>query len=55
MTKDNSPGYANTWDFLDQRMKDALSLGATVGRVGSYLDYARYNVVNVLRSKGVRI
>ncbi|KAK6506346.1 Ubiquinone biosynthesis protein coq9, mitochondrial [Arthrobotrys conoides] len=55
MTQDKSDRFTNTWAFLDERLADSASVGSTVGRVGQYLDYARYNVVNVLRSKGVKI
>ncbi|KAK6524609.1 Ubiquinone biosynthesis protein coq9, mitochondrial [Arthrobotrys megalospora] len=55
MSQDKSDRFTNTWAFLDERLADSRSVGSTMGRVGQYLDYARYNVVNVLRSKGVKI
>ncbi|EPS45458.1 hypothetical protein H072_559 [Dactylellina haptotyla CBS 200.50] len=55
MTQDKSDRFTNTWAFLDQRLADSKSVGSTVGRVGQYLDYAGHNIVNVLRSKGMKI
>ncbi|KAJ6263762.1 Ubiquinone biosynthesis protein coq9, mitochondrial [Drechslerella dactyloides] len=55
MTQDKSESFTNTWTFLDKRLADSRSMGTTIGRMGKYLDYARYNIINVLRSKGLKI
>ncbi|KAK6352811.1 Ubiquinone biosynthesis protein coq9, mitochondrial [Orbilia brochopaga] len=55
MTQDKSESFANTWTFLDRRLADSRSMGTTIGRMGQYVDYARYNIINVLRSKGLKI
>lgn len=55
MTQDTSTNFADTQQFLDRRLEDARAVGDTVSSVGEWLGFTRHAVVNVLRSKGVRI
>jgi len=55
MTTDISPGYAETERFLDRRLEELRIIGGTLGDVGEWMGFTASAVVNVLRSKGVRI
>jgi ubiquinone biosynthesis protein COQ9 len=55
MTQDQSPGFKDTERFLDARLEDVMKIGGFLGGVGEWVGYTGASVVNVLRSKGVRI
>lgn len=52
-TQDDSPGLVDTERFLDSRLKDAQSVGGTVGAVGQWLGYTGHSFLNVARSRGL--
>ncbi|KAF2807728.1 ubiquinone biosynthesis protein COQ9 [Mytilinidion resinicola] len=55
MTQDQSAGFKDTERFLDARLEDVMRVGGFLGGVGEWVGYTGHSVVNVLRSKGVRI
>jgi ubiquinone biosynthesis protein COQ9 len=54
-TQDQSTEFRDTEKFLDSRLGELRMMGTAVGSVGEWVGYTGYSVVNVLRSKGVRI
>ena len=36
MLTDYSPGFAETWDVLDRRLKDVMTIGRVMGQVNSF-------------------
>lgn len=34
MLTDYSPGFADTWDVLDRRLQDVMTIGRVMGQVG---------------------
>ena len=55
MTTDKSAGFAETERFLDRRLEETRKVGGAVGDVGQWVEFTGMGVLNVLRSKGVRI
>lgn len=55
MTQDASPGFVDTSAFLARRMEDARRARARVAMVRAWVGWQGYGVLNVLRSKGVRV
>ncbi|KAI9798810.1 MAG: hypothetical protein M1825_004983 [Sarcosagium campestre] len=55
MTQDTSQGYSDTHEFLERRLAELWSADSFANEVGDWLNFTRHAVVNVLRSKGVRI
>ncbi len=55
MTQDASPGFVETEQFLDRRLQEVRSVGGVVRDVGGWVGYTLGSVVDVARSKGVRI
>jgi ubiquinone biosynthesis protein COQ9 len=55
MTQDTSANFAETEQFLDARLEDTMKIGGFLGALGEWTDYTGHSVINVLRSKGVRI
>ncbi|KAF2495536.1 ubiquinone biosynthesis protein COQ9 [Lophium mytilinum] len=55
MTQDQSTGFKDTERFLDARLEDGMRVGGFLGGVGEWVGYTGHSLVNVLRSKGVRI
>jgi ubiquinone biosynthesis protein COQ9 len=54
-TQDTTPDFRDTERFLDERLGDLKTLGNVVGSVGEWVGYTGHSVLNVLRSKGVRV
>ncbi|MCJ1471595.1 Ubiquinone biosynthesis protein coq9, mitochondrial [Lambiella insularis] len=55
MTTDTSTDYRETERFLDRRLSEVRTVGYAVSSVGQWVGFTGASVVNVLRSKGVRI
>lgn len=55
MTQDRSPDFSQTQAFLNRRLKEADWLGTGLSNVGAWLGFNGHALVNVLRSKGLRI
>ena len=55
MTTDTSPEYLETERFLDRRLEETRKMGGVLRDVGQWVGFTGASVVNVLRSKGVRI
>ncbi|KAJ4985004.1 rpsU-divergently transcribed protein [Stagonosporopsis vannaccii] len=55
MTQDTSKNFAETEQFLDNRLQDLQTIGGFVGKLGEWVNYTGHSTINVLRSKGVRI
>lgn len=55
MTQDTSKDFVETEQFLDSRLGDMMKIGGILGTLGQWVDYTGHSVVNVLRSKGMRI
>lgn len=53
MTQDKSPGYRDTWAFLDRRLKDVKEVGSIVKGVGNYASFTAHATLNILRSKSI--
>lgn len=54
-TQDQSTEFRDTEAFLDRRLEDVRVLGSAVGNTVEWAGYQWGNVVNLMRSKGVRI
>lgn len=55
MTSDASTSFSETEKFLDRRLQDVRVVGGGVGNVAEWVGFTGRSVVNLLRSKGVRI
>lgn len=55
MTRDTSPGFADTRNFLIRRLGEVQTVGGALGSVREWTGFSASALVNVLRSKGVRI
>ena len=55
MTTDKSAGFVETERFLDRRLDETKRVGGAVRDVGQWVGFTGMAVLNVLRSKGVRI
>ena len=55
MTQDNSSGFVETQDFVNRRLDEAEKARDAVGMVGTWVGMQGIGLVNILRSKGVRI
>ncbi|GME24322.1 Ubiquinone biosynthesis protein COQ9 [Neofusicoccum parvum] len=55
MTQDQSTDFKDTERFLDSRLEDLRKIGGATSALSEWLDYTGHSVVNVLRSKGMRI
>ncbi|KAF2835123.1 ubiquinone biosynthesis protein COQ9 [Patellaria atrata CBS 101060] len=55
MTQDQSTDFKDTERFLDARLEDLRVVGGAVGNLGEWLEFTGHSIINVLRSKGVRI
>ncbi|MCJ1246558.1 Ubiquinone biosynthesis protein coq9, mitochondrial [Trapelia coarctata] len=55
MTTDKSPEYMETERFLDRRLDETRRVGGVVRDVGQWVGFTGSSVLNVLKSKGVRI
>ena len=55
MTQDKSVDFKHTWSFLDRRLRDVNTFGTASRGVGQFMDYSAHSLINVLRSKGMRI
>ncbi|KAE9972444.1 hypothetical protein EG328_004975 [Venturia inaequalis] len=54
-TQDQSTDFRDTETFLDSRLAELRTFGMASSAVGEWMGYTGHSVVNVLRSKGVRI
>lgn len=55
MTTDKSEGYEETREFMERRFEDGRVVGSALGNAGQWAGFTASAVVNILRSKGVRI
>jgi len=55
MTTDTSPEHMETERFLDRRLEETRRVGGVVRDVGQWVGFSGASVLNVLRSKGVRV
>jgi ubiquinone biosynthesis protein COQ9 len=55
MSTDKSEGFEATREFLERRFEDSRDVGEAVGGVWEWVGFQAGAVVNLLRSKGVRI
>lgn len=55
MTTDKSEGYKETREFMERRFEDGRVVGSALGNAGQWVGFTASAVVNILRSKGVRI
>lgn len=55
MTQDDSPGFVETQEFVNRRLDEAEKVRDAVGMVGTWVGMQGIGLVNILRSKGVRI
>lgn len=55
MTQDSSPNISETEKFVDGRLEDLRVVGGAAGDIAEWVGFTGHAVVNVLRSKGVRI
>jgi len=54
-TQDRSPGFKDTERFLDERLGDLRTVGTAMSEVGEWIGFTGHSLINVLRSKGVKI
>ncbi|KAI9216403.1 COQ9-domain-containing protein [Blastocladiella britannica] len=50
MTTDTSPGFANTWAFLDHRFKDSAKVGKAAAEIKSTVEWGAMNLKGILAS-----
>ncbi|MCJ1462804.1 Ubiquinone biosynthesis protein coq9, mitochondrial [Pseudocyphellaria aurata] len=55
MTQDTSPDFADTEAFLHRRLDGAEKAKDTIGMMGTWIGVQGIGLVNILRSKGVKI
>jgi ubiquinone biosynthesis protein COQ9 len=55
MTTDTSKDFAATEEFLDRRLRDAQTVGGSVGGLSQYAGFWASNGVNLARSWGMRV
>ena len=55
MTQDTSTKYVETERFLDRRLAEAKVVGSSIRGLGEWAGFTGHSVINILRSKGVRI
>lgn len=55
MTQDSSPGFAETQEFVNRRLDEVERARDAVGMVGTWMGMQGIGLVNILRSKGIRI
>lgn len=55
MTQDDSPGFVETQEFLNRRLDEAEKAIDAVGMARTWMGMQGIGLVNILRSKGVRI
>jgi ubiquinone biosynthesis protein COQ9 len=55
MTTDKSPNFIETENFLDRRFEELKNFGETFGAVSEWVGVSGKSLINVLRSKGVRV
>ena len=55
MTTDLSPNFIETELFFDRRLEAAKVMGTTFANIGQWISFTGHGIVNVLRSKGIRI
>ena len=53
MTKDNSPGFQDTWDFLENRLSDVHKMGSVASGLADYASFTAGSVISLLRSKSL--
>lgn len=54
-TQDRSPGFEDTERFLDERLLDLRRVGTVMSETGEWIGFTGHSLINVLRSKGVRL
>ena len=54
-TQDRSPGFKDTERFLDERLEDLRMVGTAMSEAGEWIGFTGHSLINVLRSKGVRL
>ncbi|KAL2915508.1 hypothetical protein HK105_204910 [Polyrhizophydium stewartii] len=54
MTTDTSPGFVQTFKFLDRRLKDVVAAGKTVSQASQILSVGSRTAAGVLASRGFR-
>jgi len=54
-TQDKTPGRADTERLVDSRLSDIKATAAGASAVAEWAGFAAHSLLNVLRSKGVRI
>lgn len=54
-TRDQSTEFRDTEEFLDRRLEEVRVLGSAVGGTLEWMGFQAGSVVNLLRSKGVRV
>lgn len=54
-TQDKSPGFKDTERFLDERFEDLRMAGTVINETGEWIGFAGHSLINVLRSKGLRL
>jgi ubiquinone biosynthesis protein COQ9 len=54
-TQDSSPNYSDTERFVDSRLADLKTVGESVNSVSEWAGFTSHSVINILRSKGLRI
>jgi len=55
MTQDQSSDFKDTEKFLDTRLEEVVKAGGALQDAGEWLGFTGHSIVNVLRSKGMRI
>ena len=55
MTNDESPGFVDTQNFLQRRLREAEDVGGFMAAFGSWTKFTMQSGLNVLRSKGAGI
>jgi ubiquinone biosynthesis protein COQ9 len=54
-TQDSSPEFIDTERFIDDRLRNLKTIEDSVSSVSEWAGFTGHSVINVLRSKGLRI
>ncbi|KAG6049522.1 hypothetical protein E4U17_006794 [Claviceps sp. LM77 group G4] len=55
MTKDKSPGYVDTLNFMLRRLEETRALGGLVDSISTWARFSTTSSVNLLRSRGLTL
>lgn len=55
MTQDTSPGFQDTYAFLDRRLEDVHTVGSSISELTTFVGFQLWQASNILASKGLKL